>query len=421
MNKILKDIYFVLVILFSGNASYFTRSQEGLIIIFLLGLVIFGYTLFDYSKNLIIALAVWLGYFVISTLLIGSFHPFFLLTYIIKVIIAWWLITNYKDLLFKRFEDIISALAVISLFFYFWQVIHVDSLYYFLQNLNVAMMRFANTYYANFFVYSLNTNDLHEALPRNCGFTWEPGPFSGFLILAILINLIRNNMILNNWPRLLILFVALISTFSTTGFVGFLVIVAWFVWYRFNNFYSRLTILPIAGAIMVLVFVKVPFLMEKISSESKQDIEELIMYSVEYGYSYAPGRFASFQIGLTDFKRYPIAGVGGNVSLRFTEQLGANISTINGFANIMTRYGSIGVAIFLYLLYASGKWLSGFYKTPGFLIYPMVLFIISFGFSVIESPILVSLWMVHLFLKQIEHEENIMQEIYQRKVQILLQ
>lgn len=419
MDKIVKDIYFVIVVLFSGSSIAYFRSQEGFILLFLFGLVVFGYTLLNPSKNFLIALAVWLGYFIISTVIIRSFHPFFLLTYIFKIAIAWWFINYYKETIFKKFEDVIVVIAAISLFFYAWQIIHVDSLYYLLRNLNLAMMKFANDHYASIVVYSINTNDLHEILPRNCGFTWEPGPFSGFIILAIVINIIRNNLLLSDIIRLSILCVALLTTFSTTGYVGFLAIAAWFVWYRFNGFYLRLFIVPIAAAILILVFTKVPFLMNKIEEESEQGIEDMIMYSVQYGYSYAPGRFAAFQIGLTDFKRYPIAGVGGNVSLRFTEQLGANISTVNGFATIMTRYGSIGVVIFLYLIIVSGKWLSEFYKSPGFFIYPVILFIISFGFNVIESPVFVIMWMVPVFLKFTELDSVFTEDTFERKILII--
>ena len=66
---------------------------------------------------------------------------------------------------------------------------------------------------------------------RNCGFTWEPGGFACFLILAIIINLASNKFKIRN-KSLMILILSLITTFSTTGYMAFAFIM---IWYLFNT------------------------------------------------------------------------------------------------------------------------------------------------------------------------------------------
>jgi hypothetical protein len=155
------------------------------------------------------------------------------------------------------------------------------------------------------------------------------------------------------------------------------------------------------------LFTNVSYLQEKIYNESKQDLDQLIDYSIQTGASYAPGRFASFQLGWTDFLNYPIAGVGGAIKLRNVEKQGGYVYAINGFANIMTHYGSIGIILFFYLIFTSGKWLSRTYKFSGYFIFPALILIISFGFGIIEAPIIFTFLLVSVFLnKPIQRKIN---------------
>ena len=95
-----KDIYFFIVVIFSGLSLTFFRSNEALIVLWLVGLFIFKKETFNTSKRLLVALGVWVGYFIINTIIIRSFHPMFLGTYVSKIMIAYWLLSYYKDNIF---------------------------------------------------------------------------------------------------------------------------------------------------------------------------------------------------------------------------------------------------------------------------------------------------------------------------------
>ncbi len=409
--KHLKSAYFYLIILFSGYSLSLFTSPEGLIIIFILGLFIFGNTLLKPSKILLYALGIWIGFFIINTLIVRSFHPYFMVTYIIYLIIAWWLISYYKDKLFINYENAIYILSIISLVFYFWQIIHFESLYSLIKTLDLSQDMYPNRGYASICIYSIRS-DMNVLFPQNSGFTWEPGPFSSFIALAIFFNLARNKMVLKDRSKLIIFLITLISTQSTTGLLALLVIIFWLVYSRFKSVYYRSILLPLTSIILFVIFSSTPILQNKIKSESEQDVELLIENSILYDSSYNPGRFASFQLGWIDFKNHPFVGIGGHSKSRYATQQGADVSTINGFAMIMTRYGSVGLLLFFLMLFRSGKWLSKYYSYDGYLIFPLILLIISFAFSIIETPLLITLWISSLFLKRPSYYQN---KLCQRK------
>ena len=121
--------------------------------------------------------------------------------------------------------------------------------------------------------------------------------------------------------------------------------------------------------------------------------------SITHGTSYSPGRFVSFQLGWKDFLNHPIAGFGGRTEERYGYQFGAHVAPINGFVNIMGRYGLIGLSLFFFLIFKTGKWLAISYSYSGFFIFPMLILIFSFSFGIVETPLFVSLLLVPVFLK----------------------
>ena len=400
MSKKIKDFYFLLVVLYSGLSLTFFRNNEGLIILFLIGLFIFGKSLFRPSRSLVYALGIWFLYFAINTIIVKSFHPFFFGTYIAKIVIAWWLLSNYREKIFLNFENIIYNLALISLGFYAWQLVNPESLYSILQHIDLSQNLFPDRKYESLGFFTFHQLGIDEKFPRNAGFTWEPGPFASYLVLAMFFNLARNEVKINDKKRLGIFLLTLITTQSTTGMLALLGVVIWFAWSRNTNASYRIISIPLAFVIITILFTSLPYLQAKIINESQQDIELLIDNSIKYGSSYNPGRFASFQLGWKDFKTYPIAGIGGQSDLRYATQQGADISTTNGLAQIMTKYGSIGLILFLFLIVKSGKWISQYFLVSGSLIFPGLLLIISFSFSIIETPLVVIFWLIPLFLKK---------------------
>lgn len=400
MNKI-KDIYFFFVILFSGYSLLFYRSKEGWIILWVIGFFLFFNETVKHFKKLFIPLSVWIGYFIINALIIKGFHSFFLITYIIRIMIAFWLLIFYKERFFLKYENIIYYLTILSLVFYAVQLIAPSFMYNVIGQLDLSQNLFPKTLYASISIYTFHQVNLNELFPRNAGFCWEPGPFSGFIVLAIFFNIARNNVQLKDKKRLFILTIALITTQSTTGFVALLAVILWFAWSHYKNWIFRLISIPVSITVILLLFIYIPFLNEKITRESEQNLYTVLNNAEKYNTTYAPGRFASFQLRLMDFINHPIAGYGGKSTLQagyFSES--SRVAAINGLGTIMGKYGSIGLLIFLILIFKTGKWLSNYYHYTGYFIFPALILIIAFGFGIIESPIIVTMWMAPVFLKK---------------------
>ncbi|MEA4936925.1 hypothetical protein SDC9_87637 [bioreactor metagenome] len=401
MSDKLKNIYFFIVVIFSGLSLTFFREHVGLIILWLIGLLIFRKETYYTQKKLLIAFGIWMGYFIINTLIIGSFHPMFMFSYVANIMIAYWLLGYYKQNIFLKYEDIIYKLTVVSLIFYLIQLIIPDPMYSLFKEIDMSQNLFPNRNYASIGIYTYHQVGMFELFPRNSGFCWEPGPFSSYVVLALFINIARNGIKLNDTKRLIVFLLALISSQSTTSFVVLLTIIIWYAWERYKNKAFVVLSVPLGIAIVIYLFVTLPWLQEKIITDSNQDVEEILSHAKKSGGSYAPGRFASFQLRWEDFRNYPIAGFGGNIKSQVGYFSDENVvAAINGIGTIMGKYGLIGSVIFLLLIFKTGRWLANFYHFKGYLIFPLLILMIGFGFGIIESPLIITLWMVPVFMQK---------------------
>jgi hypothetical protein len=397
MDKSLKNLYFIFVLLFSGLSTVFFRSSEGLITLWTIGFLLFWRQTIKLPKSLIYALAIWLLYFGINSLITKSFHPYFGFTYIAKIMIAYWLISYFGKHIFIRYEKMIYYLAIISLCFFIIQLINHDFLLNIFTKIDLSQDLYSRKFYKSIIIYTINGGEDILFTNRNSGFCWEPGPFSSYIVIAMFFNLVRNKLKFKNKKYLIVYLIAILSTQSTTGLIALLALIIWYAWSGMKTRFYRLFSIPIAIGISILLFTNIPFLQEKIIDESNQDLDQIIQSSSVSGDMMGPGRFASFQLGWIDFLSYPVAGIGGNMELRYAAKKGANVWSPNGFVNILSFYGSIGIILFLYLLFSSGWWYSRYFKFKGYFIFPAIILIISFGFNIIEYPIIFTFLMCSVF------------------------
>lgn len=396
----LKDSYFILVVLFSGMATSFFRSMEGLIVLFALGGIVFYKHSLVTSRKLIIALLVWTLFFIVSTITIKSFHPYFYGIYFAKIVIAFWLVTYYKNEIFEKYEKIIYKLVLISLFFYSIQVLSPSFLYNVFSFIDVSGELFPTIKYKSIGFYTFHQGTMSEIFPRNSGFTWEPGPFSCYIGLAMFFNIVRNGVSFKDRKTLIVFLIALITTQSTTGFLLLLTILTWYGWAHFNNKIFRVLSIPMLLSFSIVLFFSIPFLQEKIVLDSKQDVNEIIAHAQITGSSYAPGRFVGWKLRWEDFKSYPVAGIGGNPKLQFGYIAEGNVvGAINGLGTILGKYGAFGAFFFLLLLYRFGKYHAKYYDYTGIIIFPVLILIIGFSFGIIETPIIIAFLLLPVFIR----------------------
>ena len=104
--------------------------------------------------------------------------------------------------------------SIISFPFYILQLLNYDlafNLVGFFQN-SFDFLSWRNDQMANNIIFTINS----DGALRNSGFMWEPKGFANFVTIAIIFRLFMNNLVLYD-KKILVLVLAVISTFSTTG------------------------------------------------------------------------------------------------------------------------------------------------------------------------------------------------------------
>lgn len=384
----IRFFYFVFVVIFSGLATPFYHADpRGIVFLLGLGILLFADKLTTVHKSLLIALGLWFFYFIVNYITTNHFNRFFLIETPIKIIVAWIIIKHYGDKIFEKYEKVLFVLTLFSLFFYAWHIIEFESLRNFMAATDIG-----GRYGQNIVVYYLQEKASSTVFPRNAGFTWEPGPFSGFLLLAIFINLARNNFRLKNNFRLWVFTLALLTTQSTTGLMGLLVIV---FWYAYNKYKIRYVMIwgPLVISGIIYLFTSVTFLKEKIEIERQEDYTSYL-----HREGIALGRFESFRVQMIDFINYPVAGTGGSLfKVGYFEAQGIQIGRVNGLGRLIATYGSIGLFFFLFLIIKTGIIARDYFMYKGWWVFPVLILFIGFGFSIIETPMFFVFYFLSVF------------------------
>lgn len=383
-------------------ATAFYRSHAGIIVLFFITL--FFYFLNEdrvkIKKCLVNVLVVWLLYSMAVTISTRYFAPFFIFRHLVLIFTAYVLLNIFKFKFISKFEEAVTILSVISIFFWLWFIIHSSSLLYISRLINISGdMNRNSAYYYNFLFYTIESDPL-SIIPRNRGFSFEPGPFAIYLAVAIYFNLMRNALRIRGNYALFILSFAILTTQSTTGIGAFLVATL----YMFNqDLKGRVKYLILAGviALSIYTFFSASFMLPKIRElyDDASSIEEVLARSSETGKAYSAGRFGGFYLALENMKSFPLFGSGGKTSLAFGKSEGSSVYAVNGIANIIISYGLFGLIIYVFLITKSSVLLSSVFgrrSKYGFLI---LFFLVSIGFSLHEHVLMFTFLFFGYFLK----------------------
>lgn len=379
MLKYFNSIYFLLILVFSGYGVSFFRSDNGILVYLALtitGFLINRIRITKYLRNVII---VWSIYAFAIMLVYNVFTPGFYLRHLLYFMSGYLLISIYRFEFFFKYERYIVILSIVSVFFYLWQSINLNSLASFISFFNVDSSSAGyNESSRSIFIYNINHNAIKGLDNRNCGFTWEPGPFSIFIVLAIYFNFLRTKMSMKRNKYLLVLIAALITTRSTTGILIFMILFLYmYVGYvRINA--NKLMIGLLSIVVIGYAFLELDFLFEKVLSLYSSGDADTIIRAAENRENYKSlGRFAVFEIGWKDFINYPIFGYGSATNNSYLSRIGVNVNMVSGLATSMGTYGIFGLASITYFSVKSSRILANVFdsgKYYGF----FILFVMSF-------------------------------------------
>jgi len=204
---------------------------------------------------------------------------------------------------------------------------------------------------------------VYNGIVRNQGCSWEPGRFAVMLIPAIFINLSREGIKFRNNKKIIILLLALASTFSTTGY-SITILLYFIFWFNRVNAKAIFTFLFILLPVSIY-FYSLDFMGGKIQDRANiEELTDIHLQVIEYNekkygdeYLASLDRFESAYFEWNNFKREPLLGYGRNWDYSwFRQEISENFALTGGLVKTLSQYGLV-IAILLYsiLFYSSVK------------------------------------------------------------------
>lgn len=216
--------------------------------------------------------------------------------------------------------------------------------YFFIPQLNSLFVvnNKAGISYSNLILY---VNTSHYL--RNMGMFWEPGAFQTFIILAILFEV--NKSVINR-RYILVMVIALFTTYSTTGYIGLLMAVIY--WYSKKGVGNGKKIAIIILAVVGVSFIYFnPAINSILFGNSLSNGQATVFGKIFKFFSSEPGgtakvlsssdvRYNSIFEVLKAFFERPIVGYGYQGLINRTRQYTAGMNTCT-FVNWFSTYGLV--------------------------------------------------------------------------------
>ncbi|MFY0698224.1 hypothetical protein A8B79_10350 [Balneola sp. EhC07] len=362
-SSVLNSFYFLTILFFSGYATSFYRSTKGLAFILVLSVTVFLLNRIKIRKDFFVLIILWTLYCSFTMLVYDDLFFGFYLRHLSYFLAGYVLLCLFKENFTRKYETALYYLAIISLFFWAWQLISYQSLYSFMQVFDIGNFEStqSGTSSKNVLVYTIHYNHIF----RNCGFTWEPGPFSIFLCLALYFNIINSEVKPFKNRRFFVLLVALLSTQSTTGYLIFIILLTYILIVKYRVSLQKIVVGFAFLSVAIYVFLTVDFLFLKIRdlyiAGNADTIINQARTSSQGNFSF--GRFAVFTIGWRDFINHPFLGYAGASHLTYLNQLGVNINIVSGLSTIFGMYGIFWVLLGTFYTIKSSKFFSSVYQS----------------------------------------------------------
>lgn len=330
------------------------------------------------TRDLGIILLIVFAHNILIYLKFGTIHPRFYLIYLSAILYAFIAIKISGHKLIKILENVLFTMVLISFPFYIWAFLSPDSLNQFLSVFTTEANEWGGSS-TIFYVYRPKLPG--HVMLRNCGFCWEPGMYAITLLLAITLNLIKNDFKLNG--RILVYFVVLISTFSTTGYVSFIFVLIYYI-LNVKLRFAGLIIVAIVIVPLVIYVGQLDFISFKITEAMDQSVTYLIdqSLSAEEDEVIHPQRLASLRIRFVDFLNHPVFGYGGYSDGDWLHTVygdRVNIYPVSGLGNFLASFGATGILLLIFAALKSSRLFAQYEVKYSFLIFLMLLtFFVSY-------------------------------------------
>lgn len=365
--------YFIVAVVFLLSTSVYFSSKVGfLAATFLVFGVIFLNRKINFNKDLkTIFLALTILH--IANIVIYDFFSFRTVAgNYIRFIMPYFAIMLVGKRFPYYFVQVVKVFVIISFIFYI-PANFIPGFNGFLQN--IPLFLGTDPVESNhFIIYQIESSTawgLEIPILRNSGPTGEPGEFAGYLVLAMIFELILTRRF---WTKNNTLFaIALLSTFSTAGYMGFFILISAHYLF-FKNKRGKLILFPISVLLALVAYSNLEFMYQKVDDQVAMITDAQNMKDVP-----RDGRLPNLIRNLDDSFDNPIFGKGRSFATRygtnylsmkedaFSNNIGAfpvqfgwpfflfySYLLIRGFKALLIRYemNSSFAYIFLIIIYA---------------------------------------------------------------------
>lgn len=343
-------LYTFLFVAMSGNPLFNISSDTSkyVFIAFVLILVAKHHTYFNFNKGIFYYkfFAFFALIFLFQKLVLGFVSFPSTIAFMARITLGY-IIIRYVGYNFKyAFFQIIFMVSLISLFGYAW---------------NMAGMNIPAVYVVETTAqYSDNSSrnmvffNQHSTGQRNSGMFWEPGAFACYVCLAFLFYLgnIRTLLKLHKW-KVIIVLVALITTFSTTGYIVLFIMGIATIYLEYKKKYGAfvLPILITFGTIAYITYENTDFMKDKldhqITAASQRDEGE-----------FAPDRMSALLFDLHYIAKHPLVGNGMYSTTRFADHPALQKEDLghgNGFSDFLASMGILSFLFYLFFIFRYNK------------------------------------------------------------------
>lgn len=346
------DVFLLLIfLLFLEGSAFFLISEFFVIGVFLVLLAIFLYKKNRFDVEFFVVLAAWTAINFISYIVNDKLPTNTFLGSVLKICIPYFVVKIIGSSFFEKLFRFLYILVIIASCCYVVEVIapsFVNSLTPYLNFLVHGRMLENGDFYIIVYNHLGLYAQYYGIFPRNSGFMWEPGAYAWILNFMIVYKLHRDNYVLDR--KILLLVLALVSTFSTAGYLGLFFIIIFYLIKRGTR--TALLILPFVFLAFlfgsVKLFYSADFMSEKLNVYQEQGMEVREATFGEESWERV-SRIAMGRISLENSLVRPW-GDGINLSSYIVKKYG-EISAPNALASLLSEWGWLGFIAFVFAVW----------------------------------------------------------------------
>ena len=208
MKRKIDYLFLFYQLLFFSQILIFFTTDTGLILQLLVSVVFWIWKKQKFDDSYIKLFFIFTILFFIPALIFGYWNiPIFVGSFI-RILIGFLVVNAYREDLFEIFLNLIILLALLSIVFYFIQIIYPEIFYKF--NFLKPFLTHSRAYagHVNLLLFHYNT----WATLRNSGFMWEPAAFGAVLAWALTIHIFKYKFKINQGA--IVLLTAMLTTVS---------------------------------------------------------------------------------------------------------------------------------------------------------------------------------------------------------------